>query len=134
MLRRCIRVIAALGILVGTNLSLAQVPAWPTKPIRIIVAYPPGGTTDIAGRLLAERLSASLGQQVVVENRAGAGGMIGAQSVARADADGYALLLAASPEVSIAFGSCMTAASRSPSTAMTRAFSPAAPWARCCRR
>lgn len=102
MLRRCIRVIAALGILVGTNLSLAQVPAWPTKPIRIIVAYPPGGTTDIAGRLLAERLTTSLGQQVLVENRAGAGGMIGAQSVARAEPDGYTLLLAASPEVSIA--------------------------------
>ncbi len=80
----------------------AQAPAWPTKPIKIIVAYPPGGTTDIAGRLLAERLTASLGQQVLVENRAGAGGMIGAQSVARAEPDGYTLLLAASPEVSIA--------------------------------
>ena len=82
--------------------AIAQAPAWPARPIKVIVAYPAGGTTDIAGRLLAERLSASLGQQVVVENRAGAGGMIGAQSVARADADGYALLLAASPEVSIA--------------------------------
>ena len=75
---------------------------WPAKPIKLIVAYPPSGTTDIAGRLLAERLSANLGQQVVVENRAGAGGMIGAQSVVRADPDGYTLLLAASPEVSIA--------------------------------
>lgn len=82
--------------------ALAQPSAWPTKPIKVIVAYPPGGTTDIAARLLAERLSASLGQQVLVENRAGAGGMIGAQSVARAEPDGYTLLLAASPEVSIA--------------------------------
>jgi len=82
--------------------ALAQTPAWPTRPIKVIVAYPPGGTTDIAGRLLAERLSASLSQQVLVENRAGAGGMIGAQSVARAEPDGYTLLLAASPEVSIA--------------------------------
>ncbi len=82
--------------------ATAQTPAWPTKPIKVIVAYPPGGTTDIAGRLLAERLTTSLGQQVLVENRAGAGGMIGAQSVARAEPDGYTLLLAASPEVSIA--------------------------------
>ena len=84
------------------GLSPAQAPAWPTKPVKVVVAYPPGGTTDIAGRLLAERLTTSLGQQVIVENRAGAGGMIGAQSVARAEPDGYTLLLAASPEVSIA--------------------------------
>ena len=80
----------------------ASAQTWPAKPIKLIVAYPPSGTTDIAGRLLAERLSTNLGQQVVVENRAGAGGMIGAQSVVRADPDGYTLLLAASPEVSIA--------------------------------
>ena len=95
----------ATGILCAALFSLpvlAQSPAWPTRPIKIIVAYPPSGTTDIAGRLLAERLTASLGQQVLVENRAGAGGMIGAQSVARAEPDGYTLLLAASPEVSIA--------------------------------
>jgi tripartite-type tricarboxylate transporter receptor subunit TctC len=81
---------------------LAQAPIWPTKPVRIVVAYPPGGSTDIAGRLLADRLTKTLGQQVVVENRGGAGGTIGAQSVVRADPDGYTLLLAASPEVSIA--------------------------------
>ena len=81
---------------------LAQAPIWPTKPVKIIVAYPPGGSTDIAGRLLADRLTKTLGQQVVVENRGGAGGTIGAQSVVRADPDGYTLLLAASPEVSIA--------------------------------
>ncbi len=67
-----------------------------------MVAYPPSGSTDVAGRLLADRLSASLGQQVLVENRAGAGGMIGALSVVHAEPDGYTLLLAASPEVSIA--------------------------------
>jgi tripartite-type tricarboxylate transporter receptor subunit TctC len=83
-------------------LAHAQSAAWPARPVRVIVAFPPGGTTDIAGRLLAERLTAGLGQQVLVENRAGAGGMIGAQSVVRADPDGYTLLLAASPEVSIA--------------------------------
>ena len=80
----------------------AQAPAYPTRPIRIVVAYPPGGSTDIAARLLAEHMSRTLGQQVVVENKGGAGGTIGALSVVRADPDGYTLLFAASPEVSIA--------------------------------
>jgi tripartite-type tricarboxylate transporter receptor subunit TctC len=82
--------------------ALAQAPAWPAKPVKIIVAYPPGGSTDIAGRLLAERIGRRTGQSFVVENRAGAGGTVGATSVVRADPDGYTLLLAASPEVSIA--------------------------------
>ena len=82
--------------------AIAQSPDWPTRPIKIVVAYPPGGSTDIAGRLLAERLTKVLGQPVIVENRGGAGGTIGALSVVRAEADGYTWLLAASPEVSIA--------------------------------
>ena len=94
-----------LGLLyaaVATGAAFAQAPIWPTKPVKIVIAYPPGGSTDIAGRLLAERLTRTLGQQVVVENRGGAGGTIGALSVVRAEPDGYTLLLAASPEVSIA--------------------------------
>ncbi len=79
-----------------------QAPAWPTKPVKIVVAYPPGGSTDIAARILAEKLSKTTGQQFVVENRGGAAGTIGALSVVRADPDGYTLLFAASPEVSIA--------------------------------
>jgi len=75
---------------------------WPTRPIRIVIGYPPGGSTDVAGRLLAEQLGRRLGQQVVVDNRGGAGGTVGASSVVRAEPDGYTLLLAASPEVSIA--------------------------------
>jgi len=82
----------------------AQAPAavWPTRPVKIVVAYPPGGSTDIAARLLADRLGKTSGQRVYVENRGGAGGTIGALSVVRADPDGYTLLFAASPEVSIA--------------------------------
>jgi tripartite-type tricarboxylate transporter receptor subunit TctC len=82
--------------------AFAQTAAWPAKPVRIVIAYPPGGSTDTAGRLLAEQLARRLGQNVLVENRAGAGGTVGAASVVRADPDGYTLLLAASPEVSIA--------------------------------
>jgi len=75
---------------------------WPTRPVRMLIGYPPGGSTDVAGRLLADQLSHRLGQSVVVDNRAGAGGTLAANAVVRAEPDGYTLLLAASPEVSIA--------------------------------
>ena len=67
--------------------------AWPNRPIRLVIPFTPAGTTDLVGRLAAERLSARLGQQVVVENRPGAGGNVGAEFVARAEADGHTLLL-----------------------------------------
>ena len=60
---------------------------WPSKPVKLIVAYPPGGAVDNVGRLLAEKLSTSLGQPVIIENKAGAGGMIGADAVAKARDD-----------------------------------------------
>ncbi|TFY98649.1 Bug family tripartite tricarboxylate transporter substrate binding protein [Ramlibacter rhizophilus] len=81
---------------------LAQSAAWPSRPVRLLIGYPPGGSTDVAGRLLAEQLGRRLGQQVIVENRPGAGGTVAASAVARAEPDGYTLMLAASPEVSIA--------------------------------
>ena len=73
--------------------ALQAQPAFPARPLRIIVTYPPGGVTDLMARLVAEPLGHRLGQPIVVENRAGAGGNIGVQAAAQADPDGYTLLL-----------------------------------------
>src|ERR1700753_1758845 len=67
---------------------------WPTRPIRIIVGFAAGGSTDVTARVLAQALSERLGQQVFVENRPGAGGNIGAEAVAQADPGGYTLVFA----------------------------------------
>jgi len=77
--------------------SVAQAQSWPSRPVRFIVPFPPGGSTDVAARTLADRLTRSLGAQVVVENRAGGGGAIGTSEVARAAPDGYTILFAADP-------------------------------------
>jgi tripartite-type tricarboxylate transporter receptor subunit TctC len=69
--------------------------AWPSRPIRFILPFPPGGGTDILGRMIAERLSANLGQPVVTENRGGAGGNVGAEAAARSAPDGYTIVLVA---------------------------------------
>src|SRR3979490_3408208 len=72
--------------------ALAQ--AWPTKPVRIIVPFAAGGATDVVARLLAQRLTEEWGRSVVVDNRAGAGGNIGGDAVAKSPPDGYTLLMA----------------------------------------
>jgi len=81
-------------LLATAHLALAQ-DTWPSRPLRLILPFPPGGGTDILGRLIAERLSASLGQPVVVENRGGAGGNVGAEAAARSAPDGYTIVLVA---------------------------------------
>ena len=73
----------------------AHAQAYPDKPVKLLVPYPPGGATDVIGRVLAQKLGAALGQQFVVDNRAGAGGSLGAGVVAKSPADGYMLLMGA---------------------------------------
>jgi tripartite-type tricarboxylate transporter receptor subunit TctC len=81
-------------LLIGTGCASAQ--SYPTKPVRIVVPLAPGGSTDVLARLVAAKLSEVWGQQVLVDNRAGAGTMIGAEHVARSAADGYTLLMVTS--------------------------------------
>lgn len=93
-LRRALLATMALGAL-ATLAPLAMAQQFPNKPIKLVVPYPPGGATDVIGRVLAQKLSTALGQQVIVDNRAGAGGNLGAGIVAKAPSDGYTLLMGA---------------------------------------
>ena len=94
----------AIGLALCTVNVVAAAPAvnpYPTRPVRLIVGYPPGGSTDIAARLIGQRLAPVFGQTVVIDNRAGASGTIGAAIVVKAEPDGHTLSFAASPEVAI---------------------------------
>ena len=88
-------VLAMMGLCSTSQMSWAQ-GAWPNKPITLVVSYPPGGGADGMARLIAPKMAAILGQNVIVENRAGASGQIGAGAVAKSNADGYTLLFDAS--------------------------------------
>ena len=94
-LRLARRVLRSVAIIFSAGVFAAPAVAqeYPIRPIRMIVAYPPGGGTDIVGRLMAQKLSENLGQNVVVDNRGGATGNIGTELAARATADGYTLLM-----------------------------------------
>lgn len=86
------RALAAVLVITLLGVTSAGAQQWPAKLVRIVVPFPPGGTTDTLARLLAKRYTDSLGQVFVVENRSGASGMIGTEAVARGPADGYALV------------------------------------------
>jgi tripartite-type tricarboxylate transporter receptor subunit TctC len=89
-------------IVLALTSTLAVAQDYPSKSIRLVVPWPPGGNVDITGRTIAPALSDALGQQVVVENRAGAGGTIGTAAVAKSPADGYTLLMGSSGTVTVA--------------------------------
>ena len=100
--RAALRAIAriATGLAIGSALmsgASAQVGDYPNKPVRLVVAYPPGGPLDTMARMLGEQLGNALGKPVVVDNRPGAGGIIGSDLVAKAPADGYTLLFGSTP-------------------------------------
>lgn len=96
--RRHLLKIMAAGV---ASLALPTFAAWPDKPIKIIVTFPPGGASDIVARIMSEQLAKKLGQAVVVDNRPGAGGSVGGLVVAQAAPDGYSLMLSNSTPIFI---------------------------------
>ena len=99
MKRICRLVLLGLALAIPAGVALGQ--DYPTRPIRIVVPFPVGGSNDIIARIVAQKLGEGIGQNVIVENRGGAGGNIGAEAVANSEADGYTLLLTAPPPLTI---------------------------------
>ena len=100
MMRLTTSKLMGLGLILAAFTSLPQaqtaaIKAYPDKQVRLVIPFPPGGATDVIGRIMAQELSKSLNQQVVADNRAGDSGNIGADMVAKAPADGYTLLMGA---------------------------------------
>jgi tripartite-type tricarboxylate transporter receptor subunit TctC len=99
-LRYAVAALCAGLALAGAQAAQAQ--DYPTRPVRVVIAFPPGGPTDFVGRLITDKMSAELGQRVYIENKPGAAGTVGADNVANADPDGYSLFLTTSGAVAVA--------------------------------
>lgn len=91
--------VVALALIGIAGIGAVTAQHYPTKPVRLVVGFPPGGAADILGRIAAQQLTASLGEQVVVDNRGGAGGLVATEITARAAPDGYTLLFTSIPHV-----------------------------------
>lgn len=113
------RLLSFLALILASAGVSAQV--WPGKPIRMIVAYPPGGSTDLMARLLAQKLAPTLGQPIVIDNKPGATGQIGTAMVAKAEPDGYTLLFTNSGPGAVSYG-----LQKSPTYHPVRDFAPIA--------
>jgi tripartite-type tricarboxylate transporter receptor subunit TctC len=99
--RQFVVLVSSILMLGLTTVASAQAQTWPTRPVKVIVPYAPGGATDAIARPWADKLSQTLGQQFVVENRGGASGMIGVEAVAKSQPDGYTLLLTPNATLSV---------------------------------
>lgn len=97
--KRPIAILAASLLMLGSGAAVAQ--TWPTKPVRFVVTFAPGGSSEIVARVMQQPLQERLGQPVVIDNRPGAGGTIGADIVAKAIPDGHTLLLSNSAPISL---------------------------------
>lgn len=100
LFRRTLLLLTLFGF-AGAQIGPADAETYPARPVRIVVAYPAGGSTDTTARLFAQALGETMHGTFVIENRSGAGGIIGADNVAKSTADGYTLLYAASPELAL---------------------------------
>jgi len=98
-MRALLWLLAGAGLFAFFDAGAAAATAYPERPVRLIVGFPPGGAADILGRVAAQRLTEAFGQQVVVDNRGGAGGLIATETAARANPDGYTLLFTSIPHV-----------------------------------
>jgi tripartite-type tricarboxylate transporter receptor subunit TctC len=94
MIARAFPILLAAGVLLPSGLALAQADRYPSRPIRMLVMYPPGGGVDLAARIVGQKLNEALGQPVIIDNRGGAGGNIAMDLVAKAQPDGHTLVMA----------------------------------------